>query len=276
MKISWQTPKVTVFESSLYRTTTTVIELGDSVMIVDPNWLPSEIDHIFEFVHTEHRNKKQFLLFTHSDYDHIIGYGKFKDAVVISSDTFGQSQKKEAVLQQIIEFDNEFYISRSYPIVYPVTDIIIEKDMERLEIGGLDMIFFKSPGHTKDGIFTIIPQLQLWIAGDYHSNIEMPFIDHSFEAYKKTVLKSEEILKTFTEVQFLIPGHGDVAKSRVEIQARIKNDTTYLELLELSTVHHDKDAEIQIHHLNSQYSTNPTLLKAHHKNMEMVSGMAYL
>jgi hydroxyacylglutathione hydrolase len=144
MKISWQTPKVTVFESSLYRTTTTVIELGDSVMIVDPNWLPSEIDHIFEFVHTEHRNKKQFLLFTHSDYDHIIGYGKFKDAVVISSDTFGQSQKKEAVLQQIIEFDNEFYISRSYPIVYPVTDIIIEKDMERLEIGGLDMIFFKS------------------------------------------------------------------------------------------------------------------------------------
>lgn len=276
MKISWQTPEVTVFESSLYRTTSTVIDLRDSVMIVDPNWLPKEIDDIFEFVQTEHRNKKQFLLFTHSDYDHIIGYGKFRDAVVISTDVLAQSQKKEAVLKQIIDFDNEFYISRSYPILYPVTDIMIVKDMEQLEIGGFDIIFFKSPGHTDDGIFAIIPQLQLWIAGDYLSYIEMPFIDHSFEAYKNTVLKSEEILKTFADIRYLIPGHGDVAKSRHEILTRIKNDTTYLELLELSTMHHDKDAEIKIHHLISQYSANPTLLAVHYKNKEMVSETARL
>ena len=272
MKISWQTPEVTVFESSLYRTTSTVIDLGDSVMIVDPNWLPAEIDHIFEFVQTEHRNKKQFLLFTHSDYDHIIGYGKFMEAKVITSDKFTQNRNKDKIIQQIIDFDNEYYITRSYPILYPVTDIMIEKDMEQLEIGGLDIIFFKSPGHTKDGIFAIIPHLQLWIAGDYHSNIEMPIIDDNFEAYKNTVLKSERILKNFAETQYLIPGHGDVAKSRDEILTRIINDKTYLELFELSTLHHDKEAEIKIDHLISQYSANPTLLAAHHKNLEMVSG----
>lgn len=96
MKISGKHLKLPFLKAVCIALHSTVIDLRDSVMIVDPNWLPKEIDDIFEFVQTEHRNKKQFLLFTHSDYDHIIGYGKFRDAVVISTDVLAQSQKKRS------------------------------------------------------------------------------------------------------------------------------------------------------------------------------------
>ena len=44
--IQFKTPNITVFESALFRTTTTLLETDDLLLLVDPNWLPSEIENI--------------------------------------------------------------------------------------------------------------------------------------------------------------------------------------------------------------------------------------
>jgi hydroxyacylglutathione hydrolase len=271
MKISWQTPEITVFESSLYRTTSTVVDLGTSVLIVDPNWLPIEIETIFDFVDAYHRGKKQYLVFTHSDYDHIIGAGKFSNATVIASETFAKNEDKERVLRQIQDFDNEYYISRSYPIEYPKADIQIKSDMQKLNLDDVELEFYLAPGHTPDGMFIIIPKLKLWIAGDYLSNIEMPFIDHNVDQYVNTLIKSENIIATFQEILYLIPGHGDIALSRSEIKKRIKSDCKYLQFLNQSLKNADKKSESKIRELINKYSSNPTLITAHEKNIRLLS-----
>lgn len=272
MKLIELTPNITVFESSLYRTTCTLIDLGNAVMIVDPNWLPVEIDFIYEYVMTHHQYKQPYLLFTHSDYDHIIGYGKFPQSKVISSSAFQSQPKKDAIIRQIIDFDHEYYINRSYPLVYPHTDMVIDSDKQSIKIEGIEFVFYSAQGHTDDGLFTIIPGLGVWIAGDYLSNLEMPFIDDSFTEYKKTITKCERIMDLFPEITLLIPGHGDVATTREEIIKRIKNDKKYLELLESYKKNPSPKFENAIMHHLSQYS-NPTLIKAHEKNKEMMGCM---
>ena len=50
MKISFQDASCTVFESELMQTTCTLIQRPDHLLLVDPNWLPSEVEAIAEEV----------------------------------------------------------------------------------------------------------------------------------------------------------------------------------------------------------------------------------
>ncbi|MBL0027231.1 MAG: MBL fold metallo-hydrolase [Saprospiraceae bacterium] len=268
MKIQYTNAGITIFESSLYRTTSTVIDFGDTILIVDPNWLPVEVDAIKIFVNTQHKNKKQYLLFTHSDYDHIIGYNAFPDAIVISSVAFRDNSDKAEVLKQICDFDNEFYIRREYPISYPTSDIVIIDLGQKLMIDGYELIFFHSPGHNADGIFTLIPSKLCWIAGDYLSNIEMPFIDFDANMYLNTLHLANQILIDFPHINVLIPGHGDVATSATEIYTRILNDIKYIELLKLYKSDLSAENLLKVEDHIRNYADNPTLLEANQKNIK--------
>lgn len=62
----------------------------------------------------------------------------------------------------------------------------------------------------------------IWIAGDYLSNIEIPLVDHNFNDYQNTLLKVKEVFRKFDQINLLIPGHGDLATDRTEIYKRIK------------------------------------------------------
>ncbi|MEL6866224.1 MAG: MBL fold metallo-hydrolase, partial [Bacteroidota bacterium] len=74
MTIQYQSPLLCIFESALYRTTSTIIHTEDCILIVDPNWLPQEVAILQNYVEQLPQNLPQYLLFTHSDYDHIIAY----------------------------------------------------------------------------------------------------------------------------------------------------------------------------------------------------------
>ena len=50
MKIQFRNEYITVFESQLFRTTTTVVQTDDLVLLVDPNWLPTEIEFLQNFI----------------------------------------------------------------------------------------------------------------------------------------------------------------------------------------------------------------------------------
>lgn len=233
MNIQYKTPQVCVFESALFRTTSTVFTSDDLILVVDPTWLPHEIEAIRNHVYKIKKDQPVYLLFTHSDYDHIIGYQAFPGATVIASAAFVTNTEIEAILRQIRHFDDEYYITRAYPIVYPRVDIVVDKDEFELQIGNTRLIFWQSPGHNPDGLFTLIEPYGIWIAGDYLSNIEFPFIYHSSVEYETTLKKAEKILTTFRP-QLLIPGHGDITTEMGEMHLRLTDSLVYIQKLRAS------------------------------------------
>lgn len=269
MKVQFADSCVRVFESALYRTTSTVIQTPDLVVVVDPNWLPQEVASIKNYVNEIYREKPVYLLFTHSDYDHIIGYGAFPDAKVIASRAFVENVDKDTIVKQIKDWDAQYYISRDYDIIYPQVDITIEKEEQTLEIGGTKLFFFLAPGHTGDGLFTIVEynDYKYWIAGDYLSNIEFPFIYHSSNDYLDTITKAEHIMMQIAP-KVLIPGHGDTTADHKEMAKRINDSKNYIIILQ-QTIQpgetFDENALWQQYHfrkgMESYHQDNITLIK---------------
>ncbi|MFK7948566.1 MAG: MBL fold metallo-hydrolase [Saprospiraceae bacterium] len=230
MRIQLQTPQLTIFESALFRTTSTVIQTDDFILIVDPNWLPIEIQTIRDYVDSIKGNKPIYLFFTHSDYDHIIGYNAFPEAKTIASKAFVENQDKAKILQQINNFDDENYVKRAYKIVYPTIDFVINNDSEILKIGNTKLQFFNAFGHNADGLFLWIEKLGILVVGDYLSNIEFPYIYHSGTLYLQTLQVVEQLIKT-QKINYLITGHGDYTAEKKEMKQRIADSYEYIFLL---------------------------------------------
>ncbi len=270
MKIQYQNGPLTVFESSLYRTTSSIIVLGHHILIVDPNWLPVEIDFIKDYISQKYIGYQQYLLFTHSDYDHIIGYGAFPNAITMASDDFVRNKNQTNVIKQILEFDHQYYIKRNYPVTYPKIDIIIHEERQVVSIGNFNCFFYKAPGHNRDALFLIIPELKCWIAGDYLSNIEIPFVDDNYDDYVHTLQKADDLIHEFPETVHLIPGHGDLTQNRKEIETRINRDLKYLEGLKTVALTPNPKLETKLKAQIKSYADNPELLKAHNINLRQI------
>ena len=266
MKVQYQNTHITVFESALFRTTTSLIVTDDLVLLVDPNWLPIEIEFIQKAVSKVKGNKPLYLLFTHSDYDHIIGYEAFPTATIIASEAFVNNPNKDTILQQIRDFDDEYYIKRPYLTTYPQVDIVIREDGQELKIGKTILHFYLAPGHNIDGIFTILPQQELWIAGDYLSNIEFPYIYHSSIDYEKTLGQIATFFEKYA-IEVMVTGHGDVALTQEEIQTRAKDSLAYIrELRQCVKVGKTFDFD----KLMQQYAFPKIMKKFHDANVELM------
>lgn len=228
MKIQYKNKNLTVFESALFRTTTTLINLKSAWLLVDPNWLPHEIDFIRDFIGRGDGQRDIYMVYTHSDFDHILGHGAFPNAKTIAHKDFAESPFKEKILQQIHDFDNSFYITRPYRIQYPSADVVIDQEGQSLFLGNQEIIFYSARGHVGDGLMIFLPEEHICIAGDYLSNIEIPWVEYSFVEYHKTLNRFQEKMQQY-DIQTLIPGHGDVALSGYEIDERIHRDILYVE-----------------------------------------------
>ncbi len=266
MKIQRETSDLVIFESSLFRTTTSLIIGKDYFVLVDPNWLPNEIAFIEQYIQDRCPGKSPYLLFTHSDYDHIIGFGKFRHCRTIASSRFTENLASPSILQQIRTFDDEYYIHRSYPVEYPRIDLAIAGEGIGLEIAGDAWIFYQARGHNSDGLLTYQPSAGILIAGDYLSNIEFPYIDDSIGKYRQTLDKLEWII-TSHDIRILITGHGDYAESREEMLQRIDDSRAYLDKLELSVV---AGKPFDLEELFRTYRFPGVMTKFHEANVEIV------
>ncbi|WP_462413139.1 MBL fold metallo-hydrolase [Neobacillus sp. Marseille-QA0830] len=265
--IQLQKDSITVFQSGLYQTTSTVVETEDFVLVTDPNWLPNEVEEIKRHVARVQGEKQLLLLFTHGDFDHIIGYRAFPKAKVIASKGFTEHPGKQQTVEEIRQFDNNYYIDRSYPIEFPEVDIVVEKDGQTLAIGDTTMTFYLAPGHTHDGIFTVIEPLGVWLAGDYLSNFELPFISHSARAYKETLRKAERILENH-KIDILVPGHGQTTATKEEIKQRIQRSDNYLDRL-MAAVQHE-ETSIMTELANEMAYPSKSTKQSHEENISMI------
>jgi len=243
--IVFQKDGLTVFQSALWKTSSSVIETNDLILVVDPTWLPNEIKEIQEHVAYIRNGKDLYLLFTHGDFDHIIGYHAFPDAKVIGSKGMQEHPRKQYKLDLIQSFDNEYYVERPYDIEFPTIDIVIENDGQQLVVGDTKFTFYLSPGHTHDGLFTIIEPFGIWITGDYLSNFELPYLFDSAKAYLETLQKALMILESHS-VEILVPGHGQVTESKAEMTRRVELAQDYLERLIDAVTRDDAEAILEL------------------------------
>lgn len=262
--IHFENEQITIFQSELFKTTSTVIQTDDCIIIVDPNWLPTEVSTIKKHVDKIKGTRPLYLLFTHSDFDHIIGYGAFPEATVIASSTFDERSDKADILEDINSFDDMYYIDRNYPITYPEVDITITEDQQRLSIGKTSITFYLAKGHTNDGIYAIIEPLGIWIAGDYLSDVEFPFIYDSSEAYLTSLAKTATILDGH-DIQLLIPGHGTYTKDIVEIKRRTTESVEYIKTLK-KTIRTQTNSS----HLIDKYTYPKSMTDAHEANITLI------
>jgi glyoxylase-like metal-dependent hydrolase (beta-lactamase superfamily II) len=225
--IQFKNKHFSVFESALFRTNSVVVETEDLILVADPGWLPHEVAAIRHHVDAIKNGRPVYLLFTHSDYDHILGFGAFPNAYTIASQSFMDNPKKEEQLRTIQKFDQEYYIRRPYKMCYPRVDIAVDGKTEFITIGDTRLSFWQAPGHNADGIFTLIEPLGLWLAGDYLSNEEFPFIYHGAGDYLKTLDTAEKIIKE-RQPKYLIPGHGDVSIDTSEMFVRLQQSRDYI------------------------------------------------
>lgn len=265
--IQFKQTGICVFQSALYQTTASVIDTPDLVLVVDPNWLPHEVKEIVSYVDSIKGKRPVYLLFTHSDYDHIIGWKAFPDAITIASEAFVQNPAKEKEVQQILDFDDKHYIQRNYPIGYPEIQVVIRQDEDFLSFDHTRIRFWLAPGHNADGLFAVLEPLGIWIAGDYLSDVEFPFIYHSLEDYQITLEKASKIVGK-ARPKVLVPGHGKVSQDIPEMGKRITSSQQYLS----ACIRHVRGEEVfDLDALLAQYNFPVGLRSIHQDNLNLIT-----
>jgi glyoxylase-like metal-dependent hydrolase (beta-lactamase superfamily II) len=238
--IIFQNEAVTVFQSALQMTTSTVVETDSAIFVADPCWLPAEVEEIRRWV-SQHRNGRPlFVLFTHSDFDHIVGYGAFREGKVVASKFFKDNPGKHHIIDQIRDWDNQQYIRRPYEPQFPRVDYVIDHNDQKETFADEIVSFRFARGHNPDGMFTLFHEQGLLLAGDFLSDFELPLVNHSLEEYQTSLARARDWI-TSLKVKMLVPGHGAPTMDVQEMLCRIETAGDYLRRLEKAVRAADPD-----------------------------------
>ncbi|WP_176560293.1 MBL fold metallo-hydrolase [Brevibacillus dissolubilis] len=217
--------EVTVFTSVIWQTCSTVVEEGERIFLFDPAYFPNELDAIADYVNEIRRGRELILVLTHGDWDHIVGYPLFADATVVAHKRILAEGRLEGQIESARRFDERYYVMRPEALQIPRIDRVIE-GVE--EVGEWKTTFYPVPGHVDDMIATYIHSHKTLVVGDILSDMEFPFVYHSYEEYLATLTQMEELV-TADLVELLIPGHGNPTTEKREMLRRIDQDRRYLE-----------------------------------------------
>lgn len=241
--------KLSVFQSRAYMTNSIVAESGNSLIIVDPTWYPDEIEDIRQYIDTHYPTHDKYLLITHLDYDHVWGWQAFPDARIICPDPALFTTCAVKCLQEWQEWDQNHAITRPYPVRLP-SDIHLplSSDCELIE-NELRIQFFAVPGHTADSFAAYIPALKVLVAGDYLSNIEIPWIGTNSTAYTDSLDTFIKILEQH-KPEIMVPGHGNVQQSADKILQSIEQAKNYLK-------HYSSDQPGSLEFVNNYIASFP-------------------
>lgn len=229
-------PGLFYFQSVLWQTNSLVLARRGQALVVDPGYFPREILAIQDFLADQ--RLEPTLLFSHGDFDHVVGHQAFRGAPRWGSVAM-LARDAPAVERQVLEYDQRFYVDRPEPFSFPALDWAVPtadgaagpgKAPVRARLTDLDLLFYPAPGHTADGLLTVVPELGLLIAGDYLSGLEFPFVEFSLTAYRETLNLVRRLTDEF-HLTTLAPGHGPLAVTQDDLLVRVGQDEAYLEAL---------------------------------------------
>ncbi len=216
-----------VYQSSIWQTNSSVILNEAANIVIDPCYFPAEIQVIADFVNRR-KSFNKYIIFTHSDFDHIVGYQYFRDARIIGHEEITYCDR-DAQLIQLREIDQTYYIKRKLPFIFPELDMTFTGEF-KIPLKGDELAMFHAPGHTGDSAFILSKARRVLFAGDYLSDLEFPFVYFSTRQYRKTLDLAEKLVKEY-DIELLVPGHGDIAVGQDEILDRVNSDREYLAAL---------------------------------------------
>ncbi|MGD8189752.1 MBL fold metallo-hydrolase [Brevibacillus ginsengisoli] len=221
-----QFSNVTVFTSCLWQINSTIVERPDRIYVFDPAYFPHEIERITQYVTEIQRNRPISLVFTHGDWDHIVGYREFADATVIAHEAINKDDQLAEQIAKAKQFDARYYVDRGHELLIPQVNQQITADCTVENRDGV--VFIPTPGHTHDMMATYFVHEKVLVAGDMLSDLEFPFIYHDSSAYLSSLKKLKQLLET-REIELLIPGHGHCTTNLSEMMKRIEQDVAYVE-----------------------------------------------
>jgi hydroxyacylglutathione hydrolase len=218
--------EIWIARSRIYETNSGIIISGSKVFLIDPGVFPGEIQYIRSFV--INRNLSiQAILLTHSHWDHILGPEQFPGIPIMAQALFSKEAQnhREELIREISSWEHTYNLFRRHLFVIPQPDITFENELE-IAFGGFSLKLLSIPGHSADQCAIYIPAHKVLWAADTLSDLEIPLVDHSLQAYRQTITTLSCL-----EIQALIPGHGHPTNNSNEIKARLDNDQAYLETL---------------------------------------------
>lgn len=272
--MSYQLVKnINIFQSSMWQTNTAVITNEAANVVIDPCYFPVEIDVIADFVNRR-RSFNKYIIFTHSDFDHIVGYQHFKDARLIAQEELRFCDEEDQIFQ-LREIDQTYYVNRRIPFEFPKLDVTFGRDY-RIKLSEDELLLVHAPGHTIDSSFIISQANRIMFAGDYLSDLEFPFVCFNIGAYLKTLKLAARLVEQY-DIEYVVPGHGEIAKGKNEINDRIRGDKEYLETLTETAqnlfVHGVPEREVAEVLKELKYRNKPienTIAKMHLDNIRLV------
>lgn len=223
---------VDVRTSSIWQTNSTLLSRRGACVVIDPAYFPCEIDAIAARVSA--LGRAEAVVFTHGDWDHVMGHGAFPGVPVWMSVALkatidsGDGATAARALDRARDFDSRWYVERPLRSAYSwPSDRRGLGDGEVVELAGIAMRAIHLPGHTREGLGLIVEESGLLIVGDYLSPCEIPFVD-DVEAYRMTLTR---LISLFgADVHEVVPGHGKRLMA-AEAVAIARADLAYLDQL---------------------------------------------
>jgi glyoxylase-like metal-dependent hydrolase (beta-lactamase superfamily II) len=218
-----------VVTSRLWQTTATALRSGGEALLVDSPYFPDELELLPDLL-AQAGFEIDGLLATHADFDHLLGRLAFPGLPLGLGEATGERLRAEpgAAQRELRSQDAELYVRRPRPLSLGAWQELPLPG--RLELGELELELHPTPGHAADGLALMARELELLVAGDYLSDVEIPWIQAggSLEGYRETLARLGSLVEA---ADVVVPGHGSPADRDAALR-RLDEDVDYLDALE--------------------------------------------
>lgn len=214
-------PGVTVATSRTMSTNATVVSGGGRALLVDPAWMPDELDALATEI--ERRDLTVIGgLATHAHHDHLLWHPRFGDAPRwASAETARLARVERSALVDSLGSDFPTELADLMGRVAATDGTLPPESVPP----GVDVELIVHDGHAPGHTAVWLPRQRVLLAGDMLSDIELPlpFAPDDLPSYVAAL----DLLAPFAaQAGVIVPGHGTVGSDAL---VRLDADRRYLD-----------------------------------------------